>query len=95
MSGFASINAQESYLVIRMEEFVHNNVLPNPFITIEIMIMDDVFLVILCLYLDCTYPYFADQFSQSCTDVCQFGYFKNLAEHTCELCPSACISCEA
>jgi hypothetical protein len=45
--------------------------------------------------LDCTFPYFADKFSQSCSTVCQFGYFQNVAMHTCEICPSSCVSCIA
>ena len=44
---------------------------------------------------NCTYPRFADKFSQSCSTTCQFGYFENLGDHTCEQCPSSCLSCVA
>lgn len=65
------------------------------FIIIEIIKIIDVSKVNDIFIKDCTFPFYADTFSQSCASVCQFGYFQNVAEHKCEKCPSSCLSCVA
>lgn len=78
-----STNALLRYLEMRMAEHVVLSVLLLHSITIVITRIKDASKVHIDLSLDCTFPRFADKFSQSCATTCQFGYFKNIAEHTC------------
>ena len=44
-------------------------------------------------YLECTYPYFAEVSSQSCTETCSYGFYQDLGTMKCTSCPTSCLTC--
>ena len=81
------MNVRMDYLEMMMVEIVQLHAQLHHFIIIWIIKLIVVFQVMIIFNLDCYYPYFADTTSQLCSLTCQFGYFQNLTDHTCQQCP--------
>lgn len=73
------MNAQPLSLEMKMAEFVVLSAPELRFTTTVITKGSGASKVISAYIVDCTYPKFADTFSQSCASTCQFGFFKNIA----------------